>query len=282
MTDLLIGILIIGLLSALVLVGVLRVSPALSPRASNLLAILVVAMMLGDALFIQDSILLTRLLPVSNLVVLGNASPLLVAALAGLIWRRAPGGTWRRGMLIGALVLVCLIAIYRPILASPPKMTDRWDRGVCLQTSSASCSPAAAATLLRAYGIKTTEQEMAILCLTSDKGTSMLGLWRGLRLKTAGKDLDVYMFNNGTIDDLRGMGPVILSVELKPNSKFEARYERSGGWLPGVPHSIVVLGFPLPGQVQVADPATGRETWSVEDLHVLWHGVGARLIRSGS
>lgn len=278
MNDLVIGVIIIGVLSALLLVAMLRLSRALRPRLVNLLAILVVALMLANSLLLQDSIVLTHLLPVSNLVVVGNWSPLLVAALAGLIWWRVPGGTIRRGIIIGSLVVVCLVAIYAPILSVPPKMNDRWEHGVCLQTSRASCSPAAAATLLKEYNIKTTEQEMALLCLTSDKGTSMHGLWRGLRLKTAGTGHEVYMFRNGKIASLQGMGPVLLSVELKPNAKVDPRYERNWGWLPGVPHTVVFLKFLSANRALIADPATGLETWSVQDLSVLWHGVGVQII----
>src|SRR5690348_7885122 len=159
MTDLLIGILIIGLLSAILLVAMLRLSQSLPLRTSNLLAIMIVAMLLANSILVQDKVALTHLLPVSNLVVVGNWSPLLVAALAGLIWRRVPGTSFRRSAVVGALVLVCLVNIYRPILGARPEMNDRWSRGVCLQTSRASCSPAAAATLLRAYHIPTNEQE---------------------------------------------------------------------------------------------------------------------------
>src|SRR4051812_27555824 len=161
MNDLIVGVIIIGLLSAILLVAMLRLSRSLPLRTSNLLAIMIVALLLADALLLQDNITLTHILPVSNLVVLGNWSPMLVAALAGLIWRRVPGTHFRRGAVVGALVVVCLVSIYRPILAKPPAMTDRWHRGVCLQTSRASCSPAAAATLLNAYHIKSSEQEMA-------------------------------------------------------------------------------------------------------------------------
>lgn len=280
MNDLVIGIIIIGLLAAIVLIGVLRISRTLPVRTSNLLAIFIVGLMFANSVLLQDSITLTHLLPLSNLIVIGNCSPLLVAALAGMIWWRVPGPSLRRGAVIGALVAACLVAIYRPILSSPPQMTDRWKERICLQTSRASCSPAAAATLLSEYGIKTTEQEMALLCLTSDEGTSVYGLWRGLRLKTAGSGLDVYMFKDGKIEDLRGMGPVLLSVELMPDSDADPRYQSTWGWLPGVPHSVVLLGF-LPGDhVAIGDPAVGREMWSLRDLSVLWHGTGAKLIPS--
>jgi hypothetical protein len=282
LSDLVWGIMIIGVLSALLLVAMLRLSRALPQRTANLLAIKTVALMLANSLLLHDSIVLTRILPVSNLVVVGNWSPLLVAMLAGLIWWRVPAPTLRRVGIVGALVIACLVAIYTPILSAAPRMQDRWDRGVCLQTSRASCSPAAAATLLNTYRIKTTEQEMAMLCLTSDKGTSTHGLWRGLKLKTAGTGYDVYMFDGGTIEDLRGMGRALLTVELKRGAKVDPIYERSWGWMPGVPHTVVLLGFPSPGQVRIADPAFGTETWAIEDLALLWHGVGARIIPAKS
>src|SRR5262245_18617879 len=242
MNDLVWGILIIGVLSAILLVAMLRLSRALAPRTNNLLAIMTVALMLANSLLVHDSVFLTHVLPVSNLVVVGNWSPLLVALLAGLIWWRVPPPDARRAAVVTALVLACLVAIYTPILSKPPPMQDRWDRNVCLQTSRASCSPAAAATLLKRYGIKTSEQEMAMLCLTSDKGTSVHGLWRGLKLKTAGTGYDVYMFDHGRIDDLPGMGPALLTVELKADAKVDPVYERSWGWMPGVPHTVVLLG----------------------------------------
>jgi hypothetical protein len=278
MSDLVWGIVIIGLLSAMLLVGTLRVARSMAPRVANLLAILIVALILAYALLLHDNIELTHILPVSNVIVLGNLSPLLVAAFAGIVWWRVRGSTLRRSIVIGAIVIACLITIYRPILAKPPEVKDRWSRGVCLQTSHASCSAAAAATLLREYKIPTTEREMAILCLTSDRGTSMLGLYRGLKLMTAGKGLDVYMFQNGTIDDLRGMGPVLLTVELEDQAKVDPRYQSTWGWIPGVPHSVVVLSFPNSDHALVGDPATGAELWSLEDLAVLWHGVGVKLV----
>jgi hypothetical protein len=284
MNDLVIGILIIGLISALLLVGMLRLSKLLSSRLSNLLAIFVIALMLTYDLLIEDNVTLTHLLPFSNAIVLGNWVPLFVAMLAGLLWGRIVGSWLRRSFVIGSLVIVCLIATYRPILSAPPKMNDRWEMGVCLQTSQASCAPAAAATLLALHGIKTTEQEMALLCLTSERGTSMLGLWRGLKLETAGTDFDVYMFNDGTLDDLKRGEPVLISVELKQDSLAMAKYLTPKGWLLGVPHTVVVLGFRPDGRILVADPAIGIDDkpWTVDDLAVLWHGVGARLVRNKS
>jgi hypothetical protein len=218
-------------------------------------------------------------LPFSNLIVLSNWQPLLVSALAGLLWHRLPAQVWRKSTVTVALVAACLLSVYRPILAQPPAMHDRWDGPVCLQTSQASCSPAAAATLLRAHGINSTEQEMALLCLTSSDGTQMLGLYRGLKLKTRGTPWDVYMFSGGAIDDLRGMGPLLLSVELRPEVGA-VRELQGGGWMVGVPHSVVLMGFIGDSRVAIADPSFGRQIWTLDELRLLWHGDGVRLVRA--
>lgn len=275
--DLLIGVVIIGLLSAMFFVTSLRLSRAVGDRLNNLLAIMTVTLIVGYVVHVQGQIILSHLLPFSNLIVISNWQPLMVSMLAGLIWHRLPRQYWRRAMVTVALVGACLMAIYRPILAAPPRMQDRWDREICLQTSQASCSPAAAATLLAGRGIKTTEQEMALLCLTGGNGTPMLGLYRGLKLKTNGTPWDVYMFDNARIEDLRGVGPVLLSVELR-DRRLE-RHMQNWGWIPGVPHSIVLLGFIDDTKVAIADPAVGREVWMLDDLKVLWHGEGVLLVR---
>src|SRR5439155_26252660 len=100
------------------------------------------------------------------------------------------------------------------------KIKNRWRRDICLQTSHATSSPAAAATLLRSHGIDTTEEEMARLCLTNPDGTSLLGLYRGLRLKTRYGCLNVFSFHCdvGSLRQRVAGGPVILSVSLRPGA----------------------------------------------------------------
>ncbi len=277
MDDLLVGVLIIGLLSAMLFVMSLRLSRAVGERLNNLLAIMTVALIVGYVVHVQGRVALSHFLPFSNLIVLSNWQPLMVSMLAGLIWHRLPRQIWRRSVVTIALVAACLTSVYTPILAATPQMRDRWDGNVCLQTSQSTCSPAAAATLLAAFNIPSTEQEMAVLCLTGQRGTTMMGLYRGLKLKTAGTPWDVYMFSDAKLDDLRGVGPVLLSVELR-DERLE-RYLQVWGWIPGVAHSIVVLGFIDEDRVLIADPAIGREIWFVDDLRLLWHGEGLRLVR---
>lgn len=168
-----------------------------------------------------------------------------------------------------------------PVFVSPmPETNDRWRDGVCLQTSPATCSPAAAATLLRAHGIPATEREMAGLCLTREGGTAAHGLYRGLKLKTAGTPWDVEVIDTDAAG-LRAMSPgaAILTVRLDRTPGTDSRYEQLWGWTPGVRHTVVFYRFTGDGKVEMGDPSVGRERWSAKDLGVLWHGEGMRLVR---
>jgi predicted double-glycine peptidase len=279
--DLLIGVLIIGLISSLLLVASMRAALVLPPRLTNLLAIFLITMMVAFVFLLQGRIELSRVLPFSNLIMIGNWQPLIAAVFAGLIWRRLPAAMWRRTLVIAALVASCIYGIYEPVLGRTPHLSDRWLDNICLQTSPASCTPAAAATLLTSHGIRATEQEMAMLCLTTTKGTSFHGLYRGLKLKTTGTPWDVYMFSDSTIDDLRRMaGPVLISVELRPELGLDPRYQNTFGWLPGVAHTVMLIDFVHGDLVRIADPAVGHEVWNLDDLRLLWHGEGATLVRA--
>ena len=81
---------------------------------------------------------------------------------------------------------------------------------------------------------------MAELCLTRH-GTSWQGLYRGLKLKTAGTDWDVQVCQVSA-DDLERQhgGPMILSVGLAANARVSSDFTREFGWVPGVNHSVVL------------------------------------------
>lgn len=283
MQDLLVGVAVIGLLSAILFVASFRVARSLPPRLVNLISIFLITLMIAFILLVHGRIALTHMLPFSNVIVVGNWQPLIAATFAAFIWRHLHPALWRRTLVLAALVVSCLYGMYEPILGKTPELGEKWQDGVCLQTSPASCTAAAAATILDRHGIVSTEQEMALLCLTTTEGTSFHGLYRGLKLKTAGSPWDVYMFADKSIDELRRMGaPAILSVELRPNDGLDPRYQNTFGWLPGVPHTIVLTEFIDDHTVRIADPALGYETWTIEDLKLLWHGEGARLVRASS
>jgi hypothetical protein len=162
----------------------------------------------------------------------------------------------------------------------PPEVQDHRTAGVCRQTTTATCSPAAAATLLSAVRIPATEAEMARLCLTTPSGTSSRGLYRGLKLKTEGTGYHVRVFQ-GDLADLRAalnQGPLLLNVKLVPRPGVDPRFQRDWGWVPGVAHTVVLFG-PLGASLfDAGDPAVGREPWDRRALDTLWHGEALQLV----
>jgi hypothetical protein len=255
----------------------------LSPRAAAAVALTACAFIVAFVLLLSDNILLARLLPFSSLIVLGDWLPPAVALLAGLAWRRMPGHAARKAVLVFPLVALCGFRSYGHLFGDVPALgPDRWKAGVCRQTSQASCSPAAAATLLRAHGIDATEAEMASLCLTRPAGTSMHGLYRGLKLKTRGTPWDVDVFRGDLGALRRDPGPAILSVRLDSGPGVDARYEQLWGWAPGVNHTVVFFVFRPDGKTDVGDPAVGLEHWREEDVRVLWHGEGCDWCRGSN
>ena len=280
MNDLYFAIAVVGFVSVGTLLLAILVGQRVSRRTATLLCVLVVGLIVAHVMWVSDRAWVARVLPVSSVIILGNALPPLVAALAGLAWRLIPGHVVRRSLLLLPLVVLCGHRSIAPAFATPPpRAGNRWRQQVCIQTSPATCSAAAAATLLRAHGIDTTEAEMVRLCLTGERGTAAHGLYRGLKLKTAGTPWDVEVFDTDAAG-LRAMAPsaCILTVRLDATAGIDPRYEQLWGWTPGVQHTVVFFRFTEDGKVEMGDPAVGREHWSAKDLHVLWHGEGVRLV----
>jgi hypothetical protein len=280
MADIYWGIALLVLLTAGCLALGIRLARRASRRQQNLMALGAFGLLLLFLYLLNQCVWLMRWLPLTNLIVLGNFVPLAAGFLAGLAWHRAEKPVWRRWVTVPAILIVCAYAAFRPLLQAPVRGGNRWSRsGVCLQTTTSTCSAACAATLLREHGIEATEEEMIRLCLTRKTGTLFYGLFRGLTLKTEGTPWRVEAFR-GDLARLREMtdGPVILTVGLRPNAGLDPRYERDWGWLPGVRHAVVLYRF-LPGdRVEIGDPAIGRERWTVDAVRDLWTGEGMRLV----
>lgn len=273
MDDLSIGITIVVLLSAVLAWLGLWLGQRL--RRSTALVVLAVdvAFMAVFASCWQDRLWLARLLPLSALPVVGNWLPLAAGLLVGLAWRLIPGGAVRKSLSLVPLMGLGVWALYVPLLQRPPYCGNAWIGGIAIQTSPTTCSPAAAATFLRGYGISATENEMADLCLTREKGTTLHGLYRGLVLKTRRTEWCVRIVG-GEVERLRPMrGPVI--VPLLPTRGSAGRGD---GFLPGVGHTVVLLGFH--GQrLEIGDPSAGREFWRIDEMQRLWTGQGMILVR---
>ena len=218
----------------------------------------------------------------SAAIVYTNIAAIFAALATGWAWRLPKTPTWRRGLLATLLALGSLAAVYWPLLSiavrPPPAGGDDWQNGVAMQTSWATCSPAAAATLLRAEGIETSESEMIPLCLTDSSGTPTLGLYRGIKIVADRSKRRVNVIDE-TLDELiaKDDWPVLLAVEL-PFGTDDPRYANESGWIPGMGHSVVALGKTDDGtSLLIGDPSVGLEAWSLDDMKVLWHGNGIRI-----
>lgn len=281
MSDLALGYVIIAALAAGLFLLTFTASRRLSPAAGSLATAIVVALLFVYIRTLWSDVRLVRWLPVTNLIVVGNWLPLFAAALAGLVWQSTSLSRLRRSLATVGLVGAGAIAACYPLAGSTPTCGDRWDRlGMCVQTTRVTCSPAAAATLLRHYGIATSEQEMARLCLTRH-GTSWQGLYRGLKLKTAGTRWEVRLVAM-TADELLQprTTPLLLSVGIGRGADVDREFTREFGWLPGVNHSVVLLGVNGHRSATIADPAFEmcREQWDAGTLRTLWQGYAFELV----
>jgi hypothetical protein len=282
MSDLIVGYAAIAAGAVIVFLATVWSARRLSPRAVDLVSVVVVAAMFLYIRQVWYHPVIAEWLPLSNLIVVGNWLPLFSAAIAGLVWRRTAPAPQRRMLTLSALAGSATLAAVFPLLGSAPQCSDKWDRlDTCLQTTNQTCSAACAATLLRRYGIAASEQEMAELCLTR-RGTSWQGLYRGLKLKTAGTEWDVQVCQC-TADDLRRMhaGPQILSVGLTADAPANSEFTREFGWVPGVNHSVVLESYDRSDMAVISDPSQemSREHWDRDTLRTLYRGTILRLVR---
>ena len=151
--------------------------------------------------------------PVTELVIWGDWSAPFAALLAGLTLTAMHLTRWRRMLIAVVLITVVNVVTWSPWWRSAPLMSDTWDGACCLQSTDSTCAPAAAATLLRAYGIVSSEASLARDCLTTDKGTSRWGLWRGLRRATVDSAYQVRA-SDEDLDTVMTHLPAIISVVL--------------------------------------------------------------------
>lgn len=280
LSDLYVGIVIMLMVSAgLFLIG--RRIAIIAPRwVMNVLAILTILGVAAYVVYLRDNVLMAIMLPYSNLIILGNWLPPGVGFLGGLAWIRVYGGRLRKGIYTAVLISAGLFALLFPLLGEPPKCENKWLDDVCIQTSGATCSAASAATLLMSVGIDADEGELARLSLTR-KGTTWQGLYRGLKLKTAGTEWDIDVFYCEA-DELRNLisSPLILAVGIPRGADVDPKYVADDGWISGQLHSVVLFRFLDNDRVLIGEPSSdsGLESWSKEDLAVLWRGVGLRLV----
>jgi hypothetical protein len=281
MHDLYWGLALLAGVSIGVFLLTAKLAQHLSANSRSWLALSLVLGMIVYSCVLWQSPMLVQWLPLANLIVVGSWFPIFMSALGGCVWSTPSEYGIRRAVLVVALATSGMLAAAWPLLGDAPRCDQlRAPSGFYLQTTKYTCSAASAATLLSMHGIPASEQEMAHLCLTRT-GTSWLGLYRGLKLKTAGTKWDVEV----VYGDLRqlvhdGTRPAIIEVGLSNVAHVDATFREEYGWEPGRRHSVILSRLKATGDGEVIDPMPliGREQWDRETFNLLWRGTAMRLV----
>ncbi|MEM6689770.1 MAG: cysteine peptidase family C39 domain-containing protein [Planctomycetota bacterium] len=220
--------------------------------------------------------------PHAGVLWIGNIAPVLLAWTAGLA--TAESALTPKGRLCAVSGLVFLtvgfviVPVARPLIF--PVVYDepaRWDDGICMQSHPSTCGAAASSTLLNLAGIRLNERSMVEACLTSSLGTEPLGIFRGLSIVTAGRNLRPAVVDEIPARWQSGDLPNIALVTLeKPRATkidLVLGANREG-------HAIVVLGRTEDGQWLIGDPAVGRTIWTDEDFRSRFTGEAIALKQS--
>ena len=289
MDDLRLAMVMMVVLSVAMFFGTRRLVTNAHPRLLDGLAVAIVLLVGVYVRLMWGQLWIVKWIPLPSVIVLANWFPLFLGALAGVLWERTKSQSFIRrlpvqAMLIGATIWSEIYVIPR----TPPQCKDEWIEPtrhnpyrICLQTTPYTCSAAAAATILTSLGIKTNEQEMAALCLTS-KGTTWLGLYHGLSSRLRGTGFTAEFFECGVegLDQVTAEYPALLCCLLtdEVDAQFPIYSSEQRGWIVGISHSTVLFRHVGPYYL-IGDPSQKTpEVWSEEDLTNLWTGTGLRIV----
>jgi predicted double-glycine peptidase len=153
-------------------------------------------------------------------------------------------------------------ALARSKLAGLPTRLDR--DGVCLQSTSHTCGPAAAVSALSRLGMAAQESELALLSKCAPVyGTSPDLLSRAIEERYAVDGIKSEFRPMAQVADLAGPDPVIVVTEF---SAFEDHY-------------VTVVGA-TDAEITVADPAGGLRTLKHAEFLDVWRNCGIVLRRA--
>lgn len=235
---------------------------------------------------------IVRWIPFSSAIILSNWFPLILAALAAVLWVRTKTQSILRRLPVQTLLIAGAIwSVVSVIPDKPPVCGNVWIEPslfvpfrICRQTTPHTCSAAAAATILQSLGIEASEAELAALCLTK-QGTTWLGLYHGLAVKLHGTGFRAEFFECATseLPEVVSEFPALLCCELSDAVDAEhPHYYEIDGWRPGIKHSTVLFET-AHGRHLIGDPSQIEpEIWTDIDMDNLWTGKGLRIVRVGT
>lgn len=159
------------------------------------------------------------------------------------------------------MLVILAVPYLKPIIApiqwyGPQR--EQWQEGVCLQTSSSTCGPACAATLLKQAGYDASEQELAAESFTYVGGTENWYLIRALRRRGINGRIVI-----GAPEPKVLPYPAIAGVRLGD--------EHGSG------HFITILGKTPQGYV-IGDPVSGREVMSRKKMQIGYYFTGFFIV----
>jgi len=276
--DLYMAIALIVLTSALSMLIGFRVGHHRSRRLQLTVQLLVLCLGILYFVFVWNRPILTLLLPHTALIVLANWHSVLGCFFAGMYLTADCVSRCRRLLIGSGTAALSCYAIVAPLVGQPPRCAETFSQAPLVKQSTPfTCSPAAAASLLRLHGIQVTEAEMARLCLTRH-GTHWMGLYRGLKVKTKDSMWNVAA-ETYSAQAARELGErlAILSVNMntkQSGSPLEHGFNENSG------HSVVALGAHEHMGLMVFDPAPnyGIEAWNDSMLNRISDGVILTLV----
>ena len=230
--------------------------------------------------WLWDRPILSRLLPFSGAIILGNWLPIVGAFFLGICLKTDRITQLRRIALAATMVGISGYSLAKPMLGQPPVCSPGMDdRVLDFQTTNQTCSAACAANLLRLHGVSANEDELAKMCLTR-RGTHWLGLYRGLKLKTANTRWDVIVeeVNPKSLFTIRSeIGILAMSFNATaPDQETDPEW----GFESNVGHTVLILRSRSMSMLDVFDPSPdyGHETWSEEVLRSVRQCILLRLV----
>jgi hypothetical protein len=273
--DLVIGVAIQAVLTAACFWCGRSLARRCSATSAFLIALGTLAVTLAFAVTLLGRLTLSRLIPWSNAILLANLVPWGGGFMSGLVAGQTTIPLWRRAGVTVMLLTLSWYTLVRDLVSENPSPgRPNFLDGMCMQTTPASCSPCSAVAVLMEYGIRATEREMMQLCLTRYGGTPELGLYRGIKLKTAGTPWEVRILQTDLEGLLRvGRLPAVLLVNAVDGSVSAGPW-----WQASRPdHAVVLFRWTDNGRAEIGDPSSGRSVWPLERLQRRWKGTGLYL-----